>query len=196
MRLQLRPGAGAFAGPLALAALIACTGETPIAEPPEVDRAAFEAEVYPVLLRDCAFPACHGNPARFFRIYGPGRTRLDRRSGTYAPPTGAELDAAFDRARSMLSGAPDPARSLLVRKPLEASAGGAAHMGTDALGRNVYASTEDPGWRAIARWAGVRLDDAGDVGVGDAGREDAGGDGGVAEDDAATDDARDAGGDA
>ncbi|MDQ3035759.1 MAG: hypothetical protein M3Y87_25370, partial [Myxococcota bacterium] len=135
-----------------------CGGEAPIAQPPDVDRARFEREVYPVLLRDCGFPACHGDPDRFFRVFGPGRTRLDPASGLYAPPSTAEIDGAFDRARSMLSGAPDPERALLLRKPLEASAGGAAHMGSDALGRNVYASTADPDWRAIAAWAGAMLD--------------------------------------
>jgi hypothetical protein len=45
-----------------------------------------------------------------------------------------------------------------VRKPLEPSVGGAGHMGVDSLGRNVYATRADPGWRAIAAWAGVLLD--------------------------------------
>jgi hypothetical protein len=41
-------------------------------------------------------------------------------------------------------------------------------MGTDALGRNVYASTDDPSWRTIARWAGVRLERSTDGGFLDA----------------------------
>jgi hypothetical protein len=156
MRLQLA-GAACW-----LATLCGCGGETLTAEPPDVDRVVFEAEVYPVLLRDCAFSGCHGNPSRFFRIYGPGRTRLDPGSAPYAPATGPEIDATFDRARSMLSGASDPRQALLVRKPLEASAGGAAHMGSDSLGRNVYGSTDDPSWRILARWAGaIAAEDAG-----------------------------------
>lgn len=156
MRLQLI----ALAVGLALAAA-GCATEPSYAEPPAVDRAAFESDVYPILLRDCGYTGCHGNPDRFFRLYGPGRTRLDAATGLFDRPTSAEIDASFDRARSMLSGVPDARQALLLRKPLESSAGGAAHRGTDALGRNVYASTDDPSWQVIARWAGVALADAG-----------------------------------
>jgi hypothetical protein len=165
MRLQLRAALG-------LLALAGCGGESPIAEPPEVDRDAFEAEVYPILLRDCGFPACHGDRDRFFRVFGPGRTRLDEGTATYAAPTDEELDATFDRARSMLAAAPDPRQSLLLRKPLEASAGGGAHQGLDALGRNVYAGTDDPSWRILAAWAGAVLEEP-DAGAMDAGPRDA-----------------------
>lgn len=111
-----------------------------------------------MLARDCGFPACHGAPDRFFRVWAPNRTRLD--PGTTAlgaPVTPAELDATYDRARSMLASASSPEASLLVRKPLDDAAGGSEHMGRDARGHNVYASKDAPGWRAIAGWAGVAL---------------------------------------
>lgn len=168
MRLQLRAALG-------LLALAGCGGESPTAEPPPVDRAVFEADVYPILLRDCGFPACHGDRDRFFRVFGPGRTRLDLGTALYAAPTEDELDAAFDRARSMLAAVPDPRQALLLRKPLAASAGGGAHEGLDALGRNVYASTDDPAWRVLAAWAGAELD-APDAGPMDGGPCDAAGD--------------------
>ena len=129
-----------------------------MAQPPEVDRGRFEREVYPVLLRDCSFPACHGDSDRFFRVFGPGRTRLDPRTPIYEAASDEEIDAAFDRSRSMLVGASEPADAWLVRKPLETSVGGAPHMGRDSLGRDVYATRDDPGWRAIAAWAGVMLE--------------------------------------
>lgn len=164
--------------------------EAPVAQPPEVDRARFEREVYPVLLRDCSFPACHGDSDRFFRVFGPGRTRLDPRTPIYEAPSDEEIDAAFDRSRSMLVGASEPSDAWLVRKPLETSAGGAPHMGRDSLGRDVYATRDEPGWRAIAAWAGVMLEaptpDAGaamDAGADDAGASDA------STDDAGSDDA-------
>lgn len=160
-------------------AVVGCGGESPIAQPPAVDRAVFEAEVYPVLLRDCGFAACHGDRDRFFRVFGPGRTRLDAATGLYAAPTTEEIDASFDRARSMLAAVADPRQALLLRKPLEQSMGGAAHMGLDALGRNVYASEDDPAWRTLARWAGVELEEP-DAGPTDAGPRDASTDGGDA----------------
>jgi len=170
-------------GTLGLLGLAACSDPERLAQPPDVDRAIFEAEVYPILLRDCGFPACHGDGDRFFRVHGPGRTRLDPSSLPYDPPSTEEIDATFDRARSMLSGVPDPMQSLLLRKPLEAAAGGGAHVGLDALGRNVYASTDDPSWQAIAAWAGatVILADAGitqDARQSDGGDSGSGGDGG------------------
>ena len=159
MPLEL-PIAHAFVVSAAFVACVAsgCVDSERFAQPPEVDRARFEAEVYPVLLRDCGFPACHGDSDRFFRVHGPGRSRLDPETLPYDAPTTAEIDATFDRARSMLAAVPDPRESLLLRKPLEASAGGGAHMGLDALGRNVYASREDPSWIAIAAWAGAEVE--------------------------------------
>lgn len=188
MRVQLR------ALPIAIALSLGCVGEAPVAEPPPVDRARFEAEVYPVLLRDCGFPACHGNPSRFFRVVGPGRARLDPATGLYAAPTSDELDASFDRARSMLVGAPSIDQALLLRKPLDASEGGGSHMGVDSLGRNVYASRADPGWRAIAAWAGAMVPEV-DAGPRDASATDGGGVD-AAGDDAGADASDDAGVDA
>ncbi|MBN8612855.1 MAG: hypothetical protein J0L92_19830 [Deltaproteobacteria bacterium] len=173
MRLQLTL-------PVLLAAIAGCADPERLAQPPEVDRARFEAEVFPILLRDCGFPACHGDTDRFFRVHGPGRTRLDPATLPYDAATDDEIDATFDRARSMLAAVPDPLQSLLLRKPLEASAGGSSHVGLDALGRNVYASREDVSWQTIALWAGASVQRA---------------DAGAHEDDAGSDDAsaRDAG---
>jgi hypothetical protein len=64
-----------------------------------------------------------------------------------------EIDRTFDRARAMLAMSSEPGQSLLLRKPLETSFGGAAHMGVDAYGRNVYASPDAPGYQAIVAWA-------------------------------------------
>jgi hypothetical protein len=80
-----------------------CAAEDTPAEPRRPDRASFEATIYPVLLRDCGFVACHGDGGRAFRVVGPGRTRLDPLDALDAPPTAAELDATFERTVSMLA---------------------------------------------------------------------------------------------
>lgn len=134
----------------------ACASEVGGAIPPELDACGFETEIYPQLARDCGFPTCHGNDQRFFQVWSPGRARLDPSTGILAGPTRPELERSYERALSMLGsygGAPDPTDSLLLRKPLEASAGGAAHQGLDAFGRNVYPSPDDPGWQRLAQWA-------------------------------------------
>lgn len=134
--------------------LLAACASKQTQEPPTPDAASFEATAYPVLLRDCAFPACHASNERFFQVYGPGRVRLnpDPMLDVYQPATQAELQLSYERARSMLS-SPKVEDSLLLRKPLEASAGGAAHKGDDELGRNVYRTKQDAGYQTLLQWA-------------------------------------------
>jgi hypothetical protein len=139
---------------LALPVLAACGGgET---KPVEVKRdfKLFQREVYPVLLRDCGFPACHGAKERFFRVWGPGRSRLPTDKGVpeaFDLPTGDELSTSYSLALSMIDGA-HPAQSLLLRKPLAIAAGGAGHLGVDGYGRDIYRTQEDQGFLTIARW--------------------------------------------
>lgn len=120
----------------------------------------FQRQVYPVLLRDCGFPACHGSQERFFRVWGPGRTRmpsLDEMTGEmitpgpFDSPTGEEQLASYTLALSMLEER-DITQSLLLRKPLAVEAGGAGHFGTDLYGRDVYRTTQDSGYVVLARW--------------------------------------------
>src|SRR6185312_6781776 len=112
------------------------------------DRAVFDAQVYPILVRDCGHSECHGNEARFFRVVGPGHVRLDGAMRLADPVTPAELALSYDRSRSMLD-VSDPNRSPLLVKPLELAAGGSDHEGTDSFGRNVYRSPEDPSFQVL-----------------------------------------------
>lgn len=137
---------------IGLACAIGCGGaeETSPATP---DLSRFEAEAYPVLLRDCAFPACHASRERFFQVFGPGHVRLDENTDVLTDPaTAEEISYSYDRARSMQFGLAQAKDSLLLRKPLEPSAGGSGHQGKDNLGRNVYLSTSDRGYQALLRW--------------------------------------------
>jgi len=138
---------------LMLIALAGCSNEAP-AGPPSPDGALFAREVYPLLLRDCAFSTCHGASERFFRVVGPGRVRLDPLTMPDDPTTLEELHLSYERARDMLADAPTAAESLLLRKPLEASAGGQSHLGADDFGRNLYGSQSHPSYVTLARWAG------------------------------------------
>lgn len=117
---------------------------------PSPDPVSFEISVYPVLLRDCGFPACHGDTRRFFRVFGPGRTRYRPReeTGVFAPTTAEELTASYDRARSMLATEGNILNSALLQKPLNVG-----HGGDDEWGQNVYWREDDPNYQAILRWA-------------------------------------------
>ena len=140
---------------IALFSLVAAIGcaEQGTLRQPEVDRVAFEESVYPILLRDCGFPACHGSPDRFFRVFGPGRVRLDAATRLGGPADPAEVDQSFERARSMVEAVEVASRSLLIRKPLEVGAGGAGHEGIDRFGRDVYGSMDSPNLQQLLRWA-------------------------------------------
>lgn len=112
------------------------------------------AEVFPLLLRDCAFVACHGAEHRFLQLYGPGRVRLDPKlSKPDDPVTLAEVQHSYDRARSMLATADRIEETLLISKPLEPAAGGQGHKGVDDFGRNLFASTRDQGYVLLLDWA-------------------------------------------
>jgi hypothetical protein len=121
---------------------------------PSPDGQLFVQEVYPLLLRDCAFSGCHGAEDRFFHVYGPGRVRLTPNTTKPDDPMSVpELLSSYDRARSMLATADSLEHSLLLSKPLELEAGGQSHKGVDGFGRNVFASRNDPGYALLLRWA-------------------------------------------
>ncbi len=148
---------GTFLGTLAVVAAFALCSACGVEAKPlrlaSPDLTRFANEAYPVLLRDCGFPACHGATDRFFRVFGPGRSRFmpAMNADPGDPPTSDEINQSYERARSMID-AKDPARSLILRKSLASVAGGAGHKGVDLLGRNVYASTAEPNYQVLRAW--------------------------------------------
>jgi len=133
----------------------ACGGDSASVALPEPDGDEFAADVYPILLRDCGSSGCHGASERFFRVVGPGRTRLSPEQAPLDPATAQEILESYRRARAMLE--PDSGDlPLLLRKPLALAAGGATHGGHDVFGRNVYASRDDANYRVLERWASGR----------------------------------------
>jgi hypothetical protein len=140
---------------LASSALCACAEEPAQVVAASRDFQQFQREVYPVLLRDCGFPSCHGAPERFFRVWGPGRVRLPNPSGivpgAFDLPTGDELSNSFEIAKGMIDER-DRKSSALLRKPLAVAAGGAGHLGVDGYGRDIYRTPTDTGYVTIARW--------------------------------------------
>jgi hypothetical protein len=131
--------------------MAACGSDTSELSVSTPDRAEFTMSVYPILLRDCAFYACHGSSDRFLQVFGPGRGRLSAATRPLDPELDAEIIHSYDRARSLID-PNDPDQSLLLRKPLEVSAGGEGHQGADDLGRNVYQDKTDPSFVALRHW--------------------------------------------
>lgn len=142
-----------LAAACSLALFVACSPNAQDVELAQPDGARFATEVYPVLLRDCGMSQCHGAEARFFRVFGPGRTRLDADTDVLAPATPQEILTSYNRARALLEPPPHARDSLLLRKPLARDAGGTSHEGSNVYGRNVYADTQAEGYALIAAWA-------------------------------------------
>lgn len=142
----------------------ACSSDADGFELATPDIPTFQSEVYPVLLRDCGFPTCHGSAERQFRIWGPGRVRLDPNAPEFMievdafgkpkpqEPNPVELMMSLNYATGFID-AKNPERSLLLRKPLATEAGGTGHLGVDRYGRNVYRSTDSQGYVTLSRWA-------------------------------------------
>ena len=146
-------GLRAFASAAALFA-VSCAASDEWKRPtPEPDAQLFLDQVYPVLLRDCAFPACHGGRERFLQVFGPGRVRLDAKTRIDDAIELAEVRHSYDRARSLLGTDENLEQSLLLSKPLALEAGGQGHEGADDFGQNVFASRADPRYLAILSWS-------------------------------------------
>ena len=126
-------------------------------EAPTPDYAQFQQAVYPVLLRDCGFAACHGDAQRFLLVMGPGRTRFSADIKYDDPPTDDEIRLSYERARSLLSTSSGEGTAPLLLKPLSSQAGGVGHKGFDALGRNVYQSKFDPSYQVLVQWAATTM---------------------------------------
>jgi hypothetical protein len=131
--------------------LLACSDGGPGWQPPQRDFRQFQSEVFPVLVRDCAFSTCHGSEQRFFHLWAPGRTRLNPMTRAFDVLTGDEVSDNFQRALSMVD-TKDPSQSLLLRKPLAVEAGGAGHRGVDNFGRNLYRTVNADGYLTLSRW--------------------------------------------
>ena len=129
----------------------ACNSDTDGFELAETSRPQFEKEVYPVLLRDCAFHNCHGGEKRFFRVWGSARARLDEHTKALAETQPMEIELSYTRALAMID-VDDPGASELLRKPLAPALGGAGHLGTDMFGRNVFEALDDPDYLVLATW--------------------------------------------
>jgi hypothetical protein len=127
---------------------------------PALDRPYFDCRVQSVLTRDCATYLCHGDERRPFRTYARHRLRLGLPIELIVSPlTPEERTANYDNARAFVD-LTSPADSLLLRKPLEASAGGAFHRGAEIFGMgNVFATRDDPDARVIADWIAGATED-------------------------------------
>lgn len=136
-----------------LGAAPGCDPGEDVVEVPEADPTVFRDQVYPILLADCGYTGCHGNPDRFFAVFGTARARLDPETDLDAPVTAEELAVSYTRARSMLISPDGVKRAPLLRKPLPLDDGGVGHKGSDPWGKALFTSKDDPRFQILAAWA-------------------------------------------
>lgn len=134
--------------------LFGCAQGNPTVEPLPLDEATFRCRVEPVLARRCAFPACHGDPARPFRVYAPNRLRFGLPADALGTPLAPEEHEANLRAAlgiaSPTAGYDEP---LLVVKPLSERLGGAYHGGAEQFdGSDVFEAADDPDLATLRAW--------------------------------------------
>lgn len=126
---------------------------------PALDEAYFRCRVQPVLTKSCGAFACHGDARRYFHMFARSRLRL---GGTEEQRNGLMRDQErafnFDAARAMVS-VDEPDESLLLRKPLETSAGGYYHGAVPLGSSNIFPNKDDPDYKTLAAWASGAKED-------------------------------------
>lgn len=141
------------------AALAACAcsqdGLTDPAELVVLDENYFSCNVEPVLIQGCGLLACHGNDDRPYTVYGRSRHRLAQlpwtTEGWKSPLSTTEHELNYENAIMFIGS--DGQDALLLRKPLEAEAGGYFHRGKDLFGsQDVFRTAGDPEYLTIAAW--------------------------------------------
>ena len=127
------------------------TDEAPL--PSSLDEAFFRCRVQPILTKSCAAFACHGDVRRYYHLFARSRLRLGGGEEQRNAPLSAEERAFnYNATRAVVDlGAPD--ESLLLKKPLDASAGGYYHGGAVLYGKgDVFLKSDDPDFKVLSRW--------------------------------------------
>ena len=110
----------------------------------------FACQVQPVTAARCSMVACHGQADHAFRIYMPGKLRIDTTPTLQARDVALTLDEATANFASMrgLAAAQDPTEdSPLLRKPLAHDQGGGEHVGGV-----LFHDPNDVGYQTIKAW--------------------------------------------
>lgn len=115
---------------------------------PEPDRLLFDRVVSPILEQRCGEGSCHGDSARPFNLYAPGRRRLEGVPTFSRQPLSAEeLSANFVASLGFIDHE-IPTQTTLLNKAL--SPGGPEAHGGGA----VFTGIHDPECRAVVEWLG------------------------------------------
>jgi hypothetical protein len=134
------------------------TDEAPLSG--TLDKAYFDCKVQPVLTKSCSALACHGDPARYYRVYARNRLRLGLpESKRPSFLTAEERAFNYDMARAyVVPGA--PGESFLLQKALAQEKGGYYHGGEALFKRgNVFWDKTEKDYQALEAWVNGAKED-------------------------------------
>lgn len=120
---------------------------------PSLDEAYFRCKVQPILTKNCSMFACHGTPERAFRLYARNRLRFGiadkAQVGSFL--TDDERKLNFEAARAFVDTSSKDL-SWLLKKPLEADAGGYYHGATKLGTSNVFENEKNAEYQVLVKW--------------------------------------------
>jgi hypothetical protein len=154
-------GASSASAVLAVA-LVACQGLGGPAPSPEtpLDEAFFRCRVQPVLTKNCATLACHGDGARPFVVFARNRLRLGGSEADRNAFLGDDERAYNFRSAAAMVDADRPDESPLLMKPLATAAGGWFHGATRLEGGQDVFDEREGEWTVLSDWAHGATDDS------------------------------------
>lgn len=118
---------------------------------PAVDEAFFRCNVQPIVTKSCSMFLCHGDTKRYYTVFARNRLRfgVDERNAEMIEP---EWRYAYDATRAHID-REEPDESLLLKKPLDESAGGYFHGGATEFGQgDVYLSEDEQDYQTLSAW--------------------------------------------
>jgi hypothetical protein len=132
-------------------AVAACAdvANAPVAAP-ALDETVFRCKAEPVLVTQCSYNACHGQPESALRVYALGKLRAVPPADTSAlsaPLSEAEHHANYLSAVGFSTYGVAPVDNWLLRKPLPPGSGGYEHAGGA-----IYVGTGDSNYVALFQW--------------------------------------------
>jgi hypothetical protein len=142
-------------------AVPACARLDEAAPAPALDLDHFRCRVQPILVKSCSAFACHGDVARFYRVFGRNRLRYGLPSESRnLPLEPGELAFNYESAVAYAD-VTAPSESNLLQKPLDESAGGYYHGGAVEYGLgDVWLTRDDEDYQTVLAWVGGAKEEA------------------------------------
>ena len=135
-------------------ALVGCQPDLDAVKAPlTLDEPFYRCKVQPILVKSCGGLLCHGDPTRFYRVFGRNRLRYGLPEKDRGIPLNAEETEFNYQSAMAFVDAEEPENSLLLMKPLDQASGGYYHGGATEFGQgDVYLLKTEPEFEVLLEW--------------------------------------------